>query len=117
MLNFHTILFVAVTVAFPTVSAIPASAIGNGLTNFLPAVGLPSKAILSDLPIGVVNDAATDDGFPGSLDPQVLPAIPSLANPGGIPIVPSVVKRGFPSCGEIIKNFHDDIVVIVIKIG
>ena len=39
---------------FPTVSAIPASAIGNGLTNFLPAVGLPSKAILSDLPIGVV---------------------------------------------------------------
>ena len=70
MLNFHTILFVAVTVAFPTVSAIPASAIGNGLTNFLPAVGLPSKAILSDLPIGVVNDAATDDGFSRQLRPS-----------------------------------------------
>jgi hypothetical protein len=118
MLSFRSILFA--TVVFATLaSAIPitpeTSSTGvstnvlGGLTSgeLVPAAGSPLKRGQFSR-----KDDCGDD------QPSCSGSLPFYPGKGGKgPFGRGVIKRGQPSCGDIIKKYHDDIAVIVVKIG
>ena len=100
MLSFRTIL-VAAAVFATIVSAVPTPEIGSGL----------------------VQRSTTLDGLPITGDdlvnlPETFGSLPPLGNLATIGGGITQSKRGgAPSCYERIKQCHDDISVIVVKIG
>ena len=105
MLSLRSILVAAA--AFATiVSAVPTPDVGSGLVQRTP------QLVPIPYPLPEDGGAGSAPSLPGTGGADGLP----LPLPGGpLPALP--IKRGGQSCYERIKQCHDDISVIVIKIG